>query len=198
MDISSDRMYSFDMLNELSNPSNKIFDTITQPLNIGFLIFAVALIVIGKYVPALSAMQVFIVTYTWVGLSFYVGTDRASSILVMGFIVWLSWLLEYLSSSGDPFNEQPGQLDFLLREKTNSWVPGNDSLFWVISVPLFAFWIGLWGLNYMGDDETWMGWLSIVLLGYATWLTTWRISCVMPFIQGSTHGGADFIPVNIT
>ena len=190
-----------------------MIEILTQPLNIGFAIFAAVLIVLSRFVPALRAMQVFIITYAWVGLSFFAGTEGAASIWIMGFIVWLFWLWECLSAetkatieTSSALNQLDDQqteekresLDVLLSEKTNSWVPGSDALFWVISVPLFAFWVGLWGMSYMGDgDDTWTAWLAIVMLGYATWLTTWRISCVMPFVQGSAQGGADFVPVPV-
>jgi hypothetical protein len=190
-----------------------IGDIISQPLSIGFAIFAVVLVVMSRFVPALRAMQVFLITYAWIGLSFFVGSDGFAAIWLMGFIVWLFWLWECLSvetkatiETSSMLNslddqksaEKKKSLDVLLSEKTSAWVPGSDALFWVISVPLFAFWIGLWGLSYMGDDDnTWSAWLAVLLVAYAAWLTTWRISCVMPFVQGSNEGGADFVPVPV-
>lgn len=166
-----------------------IITLLKEPVNYIFLILFVLLILISALVSGIRSYLTLIITFIWIGSSFNAWTTASgySTIWFAGFLTWLVWLWEASKHSTTNFGG----------EDTCPWIDGTDALFWSMSVPLFAFFIGLWARTFLADNaDEWSAFVGVLVLGYATWLTLWRISCVLPFVQTARGGGSGFVPIN--
>ena len=172
-------------------------EVLRQPVNYLFLLFTIVFVLLGFFVRVFRQYNTLLITIAWMFACFYAWTSSDSgytTIWFAGFITWLVWLWEASRHSTENIQDKD----------TCPWVTGSDALFWTISVPLFAVFIGLWARTFIGTEngfgesgaDEWAAFVGIVTLGYAIWLTLWRMSCLMPFIQGSRSGGMDYSPID--
>lgn len=167
----------------------QLSEVLSEPFNYVFCALFFVFIIFSKFIGVFKEYLTIIVTILWVGFGMAAwSNDQPSTIWVAGAITWLVWLWEAQKYSSDSFGDK----------HTCPWVAGSDALFWSMSVPLFAIAIGLWARTFMEDGDSWAIFVGVMTMGYAAWLTLWRLSCVMPFMQSVRGGqGFSYSPVDV-
>ena len=160
----------------------ELTEVLNEPFNYLFCILLFIFIIFGMFITVFKEYLSIIVTVLWVGFGMAAwANDQNSTIWFAGALTWLVWLWEAQKHSSESFTSH----------NTCPWVAGSDALFWSMSVPLFAIAIGLWSRTFMEDGDQWITFVGVITMGYAAWLTLWRLSSVMPFMQ-SVRGGQGF------
>lgn len=156
-----------------------MIESLKQPIHYIFIGFVLFIFILNFYIAFIQNFLCIIITVGWILTSFYAWTnpDGYLTIWFAGFITWICWLLEASKYSDVSFSDK----------HTCPWIQGSDALFWAISVPLWAFFIGIWARSWTEEPTQWAAWVAVSTLGYATWLTFWRISSTLPFLQNESN-----------
>lgn len=164
-------------------------EVLSEPFNYVFGILLFVFVILSGFIQVFKEYLTIIITVLWVGFGMAAwSNDSYTTMWFAGTLTWFVWLWEAQKHTSESFGSRD----------TCPWVAGSDALFWSMSVPLFAIAIGLWARTFiMEDGDTWATFVGVMTMGYAAWLTLWRLSCVMPFMQQVRGGGFDYSPVDV-